>query len=421
MRSMMRLSRFITGLTITLMLATLSAGVAKAATHNAASCAQADVQNAVNSAVSGDVVVVSGPCSASWNSPVTIPNTKGITVQASGTVTLTGHGFALNQNSSVSSRITGFAFTNQAQCGTGSATPIQTDGSTSTAPFRIDHNTFTSSAQSIFVCLNDNGPGLVDHNTFTGGGASEEIHNLGMGAGSNSGWTDNVTPGSANMVVIEDNTFATSDNTFICSGIESYYGSRNALRHNTFNFCQIDQHGTAGSVGARWWEAYNNNFFTPSGQNQCCYVVMRGGTGVVWGNTTSGSNGVNGTIAFVEEDSGTWPLAYQIGSGINGDTNGHNSCGSKNSSPAYAWGNAATMPYDIGGPQVQLNRDIFTSSSQPSTMSPQELTTQSCSTAFAYTPFAYPYPLDANGLPSPNGGRSSNPPSPPTGFAAAVN
>ena len=363
---------------------------------SAASCSQTDVQNAIDAASSGETVNVPGPCSVAWASPVDIPATKAVTVQASGSVTLSNYGFTLEQNAAAESRITGFAFTSPGN-GDGSAYALVVSGSPTSSAFRVDHNTFINSAQSVFVEVSGNGPGLIDHNTFTGGGASEEIHNLGAGAESNAGWTDDVTPGSDNMLFVEDNTLATNEPTYICSGIESYYGARTVLRHNTFSFCQIDQHGTPGAVGARWWEAYDNTFYTPPGQNQCCYVTMRGGSGVIWGNTTSGSNASSlAGIDLYEEDTGTWPLAYQVGSGIGGDTNGHNTCGggTVNSSPAYVWGNAPSMAVSSQTPtKVVENRDYFSSTSQPTILLRQQLSTDTCSTTYGYESYAYPHPL----------------------------
>src|SRR4029077_1554875 len=137
---------------------------AHASTIKAASCSQSDVQTAINSASTGDIVIVPGPCTAAWSSTVAIPNTVGLTVQASGTVTVTQDGFQLNQGRNTS-RITGFIFTNNVNCATG--TPIQTSGSPSNAAFRIDHNTFTNPANvGIMICTSGNGPGLIDHNSF---------------------------------------------------------------------------------------------------------------------------------------------------------------------------------------------------------------------------------------------------------------
>lgn len=405
---MTRRSRSIMRLIFIFLLSALSGREAQANNLSAASCSQTDVQNAINSASSGDTVVVPGTCTVSWSSAVSIPSTKGITVQAGGTVTLTNYGFSLAQNSAATSRITGFTFTSPGNNGTAYA--IVTNGSPTSAPFRIDHNTFVNSNQSVFVGLQGNAPGLLDHNTFNGGGASEEIHNLGVGPGNNGGWTDNIVPGSKNMVIIEDNTFTSSDPTYICSGIESYYGARNALRHNTFNFCQVDQHGTAGAVGARWWEVYNNNFNVPNGQNQCCFITMRGGSGVIWGNTTSGTNAGGGGIDLYEEDTGTWPLAYQVGSGINGDSDGHNNCGSTNSAPAYVWGNGS-IPVGSQTPSaLTVNRDYFNPSSQPSSMHWEEQSGDTCSTTYTYTPYTYPDPLTLG----------AGTPTPPMGLAATV-
>ena len=98
-------------LSILLLCLWIGTQVAHAATVNATSCSQTDVQNAVNSANNGDTVVVSGTCSIAWGSAVSIPGTKGITVNGGGNVTLTLNGFNIAQNSSTSSRITGFNFT----------------------------------------------------------------------------------------------------------------------------------------------------------------------------------------------------------------------------------------------------------------------------------------------------------------------
>jgi hypothetical protein len=364
----------------------------------AASCSQADVQNAINEASTGETVNVPGPCSVAWASAVDIPATKGITVKAGGTVTITSTvGFTLESNASAESRITGFNFT-----GSSSNPPdinIHVTTTPSSSACRVDHNTFTNSGLNIFVEVDGQGPCLVDHNTFTSGPASEMIHVLGANAGSNAGWVDDVAPGGPQMVFIEDNTFTNSGTSTICSAVESYYGSRTVFRHNTLSFCQVDQHGTAGAVGARWWEVYDNDFYTPPGENQCCLITMRGGTGVIWENTTSGSNTHTGAgIDLYEEDTGTWPLAYQVGSGINGVTNGHNSCaaGTLNSSPAYIWGNASSMSVGSQTPTIVVQgRDYFSSATQPATLLRQQLSTDSCSTSYDYVPYTYPHPLQS--------------------------
>jgi hypothetical protein len=327
-------------------------------------------------------------------------------------VTITPNSFFnLTPSTTCEDRITGFAFT-------GSSTDILEGDSGTNSTYRIDHNTFLNSALSVFVQVGGNGPGLLDHNTFTGGGASEEIHNFGAGSGNaQAGWTDNITPGGSQMVFVENNTFNCSSTTTVCSGIESYYGARTVLRHNTFNYTQIDQHGSSGSTtnsGSRWWEIYDNSFFSLS-QNQCCFITLRSGSGVIGPGNTDDGTSTHGTYAgainlyFDGSSSGfAWPGQWEVGSGINGYTMGHNSCagGTLNSAPAYVFGNlndlapstAVNSSGDTPGTSSpQANRDWLWSSTQPATMTWEEQSGDTCSTTYTYTSYTYPHPLDTSG------------------------
>jgi len=378
----------------------LCAATAHGATITALSCSQTDVQNAVNSASSGDVVVVQGTCTANWGSFVTVASTQGITIEASGSVTLSNHGFSVSQNGSAATRITGFTLTSAGN-GNGSPYALSMNGSSSSFPFRVDHNTFDtgSDIQAVFLEVNGNPPGLIDHNTFKGGGGSEEIHNNGLGPSNSAGWTNDVTPGSINMVFVEDNTFDNYDTTYICSGVQSYYGARTVVRHNALKFCQVDQHGTSGMIWTRWWEIYDNTFYS-KGLSQCCYIELRGGTGVVWGNTHADTNQVTADIGLQVEASncsGTYPTAgypatYQVGRGIN-----------QNLNPAYFWNNGTDMPVQVeqGGGCLAQSTDYYVSSGQPNSLKRWQLASDTSSTTYSYVPFVYPYPLDANGLPNP--------------------
>jgi hypothetical protein len=302
-------------------------------------------------------------------------------------------------------RVTGINFT-------ASSLAIVVTSTTSTFCYRIDHNTFiNSAATSVFVQVGGNGPGLIDHNTFKGGGASEDIHNFGTGAGNNNGWTDNLSPGGSQMVFIEDNTFDNFSTTVVNSGLEAYYGARTVARHNTLIYTQLDEHGTSGSTtnaSARWYEFYDN-FFESNSQNQCCYITLRGGTGVVWGNTNDGTSTHTPYQLEVTEDSssGTSPRQWQVGSGIGGVTDGHNSCPAPtgyttNSAPLQIWGNQSnwsTMS-NQNTATIAANRDYFftTSATQPSPIFWEEESTDNCSTTYAYTPYTDPHPLDINGV-----------------------
>ncbi len=360
---------------------------AHANTITASSCSSSDVQNAINSASTGDTVVVPGG-SCNWSSGVSIPSSKAITVNGGGNTTISG-GISLTAGTSGTSRITGFTFT--------SNNAITTQGSTSTSPFRIDHNTFSEpNSQAIFVVCNGNGPGLLDHNTFNGGSASEMIHNMGMGATDASGWSDNIVPGGPNMLFIEDNTFtynASGNPAYFwgTSALESYYGARTVFRHNTCNMCQVDQHGTAGMIGARWWEFYENTFNVVPNGNQSDYIVIRAGSGVIFNNHVTGAsnNQGAGSINLYEEDSG-YPALYQVGRGIN-----------QNYSPAYIWGNDSSMSVSSGSSNVVAGRDFIVSTSQPSSMHRWELSTDNASTTYSYTPYTYPHPLQGQSAPPP--------------------
>ena len=174
------------------------------ATINAVSCSQIDVQSAIDASVSGDTVSVpAGDCT--WSSEVTIPDSKGITIEANSS-TISGR-LVFNQNYDTSTRITGFNFI--------SGNAVYVAGIKTSAPFRVDHNTFTvTEGSSILLEVEGNAPGLVDNNSFNAPTNSEMIHNYGMGAVDASGWNDDIIPGSADAVYIEDNIFTNNDPSF---------------------------------------------------------------------------------------------------------------------------------------------------------------------------------------------------------------
>lgn len=340
-----------------------------AATLNATSCSQSVVQAAINSAASGDTVLLPTCSSTTWSSTVTIPSSKGITLNGNGG-TISGK-VDITQNSTVSSRVTNFKFTNQHA--------VYFHGTPSSATGRFDHSTINvgTTGSAILVETEGNAPVLIDHNTFTGGGASEIIHNYGTWITNSStyniaGWNDDVTPGGPNMVFIEDNTFnnagATGNPAYFWgySAVQSYYGARTVVRHNTMNMATVDQHGTPGMVGARWWEIYENTFYIVQNGNQDKYVGNRAGSGVIFNNHKTGyANQGAGSISLYEEDSG-YPALFQIGRGKNGTLD-----------PAYVWGNDSSMSVVSDSSNVQVNRDYY-QSAKPN-----------------YTPYTYPHPMVA--------------------------
>ena len=239
---------------------------------------------------------------------------------------------------------------------------VNISGTTSSDPYRIDNCVFNSGDfQVVHFNISGNGPGLIDHCTFNGGGASEFIHNLGMGPSSTAGWQDDVNPGTAAMLYIENCYCNNVDSTYIASFTQGYYASRTCIRYCTLVFSQLDQHGGTTGTGARWFEFYNNTFIVPQNYNQSNFMALRGGSGVVFNNVaTGGPNLGGGDIQMYDESGGTIP-AY-LGRGIN-----------QTYSPVYLWNNTQNMQ---GGATYQ------------------------------YQPYIYPHPLDTN-----NGGSPTTPPS----------
>ena len=351
----------------------LCAASTEAAVRTPATCSSADVQNSINASVSGDIIRLPAPCTATWNAQVTISGTKGVTLDGNGATITRGslaNGAALislSVNATVSSRITGFVFSDSKSVN-GYFITVG-NGNENSAKFRIDNCTFTGLHVGVHIRIGAPVYGVIDHSKFTWSGNNEVIHNEAYGPSSTAGWSNAVVPGSANAVYIEDNVFIneTSGNPayfFGGSAVQSYYGSRTVFRYNSLTMAHVDQHGTAGMIGARWWEIYENTFAIVPNGNQDNYIRVRGGTGVIFNNRKTGSPNLGaGSIELVEEDSG-YPALYQVGRGIN-----------QTPDPAYVWGNDASMGVGSGSSNVQLNRDYY-QATKPN-----------------YTPYVYPHPL----------------------------
>ena len=363
----------------------------------AASANSADIIACVTVAVNGDTITVPAGTVA-FASVVDIPASKCITVNGQGLVTdtATSKGFSLEPSTTCESRITGFNFTGATADQANALIHVTLSAGDSCA--RIDHNTFSDAGGTTFIYVIGAAevPLLIDHNTFTATSSSAEmLHILGENFGANNAWKNNVVPGSASMVFLENNVFNGVSGSASC--FQGYSGSVIVARYNTFNTCAVDEHGTAGFEGVRWYEFYHN-IHNNAGTNQCCYFDVRAGSGVIFSETVQGNGTGAQNLQIREEDTGTWPLAYQVGSGINGYTNGHNSCpGPLNSAPLYLWAIDSHMNIETPTPTYTLlNRDYFVSGSQPASMHWQEQTGDTCSTTYVYTPYTYPHPLDSS-------------------------
>ena len=336
----------------------------------------ADVQSKIDGAQAGDVIAIPAGTFSGWN----VSLSKGVTLQGAGegksTIKGNGTNVVLNvSSSSGTTRLTGLTF----------------DGGT---------------AQSVMIRYSGGGAGLVDHCSFSGGSASEMIHNEAYGPNTSNkakGWSNDVTPGSADALYVEDCTFSKNplqDQYFWgTSAMQGYYGSRTVMRHNTFNYCQVDQHGTQGNIGARWFEIYDNTFTIPSsGGNQSDFIVLRGGSGVVYNNTvTGGKNDGGGNLNIYDENGGSSP-AY-TGRGWN-----------QNPSPIYLWAVDPKMHVTAGSSNVQSGRDFFNSAAKPSTQKIWQTSAQNANSTYTFMPLAYPHPMAGGGpTPTPTATPSATP------------
>lgn len=377
-----------------------AAGVA--ATVTAASCSRADVGTAVTAASNGDTVTVP-PGSCTWTSTLDL-GTKAITLQGAGigqtnlTNGISGSMVPLirfTEHSTVTTRITGFTFSG----GTYDHRAVRCDGTYTSAPFRLDHsNLYTTTSGSVHIYVM-NCKGLVDHNTITAPGNSEMLQN---GGNFETSWTEDVTPGSADALYVEDNVFTNNSTQNASSAITDWVGARIVARHNTFYDTQIDAHGTAGQVGTRWYEFYENTFtITQVPPYTDKAFDIRGGSGVIFNNHHAGDASYGAAIVIREEDSG-YPASYQPGRGIN-----------NNLSPIYVWGNDSVMSTVSGSSNVVLNRDYYVSSTQPAGMKRWQLAADNANTTYSYVPYTYPHPLQG-------GGRGESTLLPPTGLSVTA-
>jgi hypothetical protein len=187
------------------------------------------------------------------------------------------------------------------------------------------------------------------------------------------------------------------------------YGQRGGIfvaRHNTITNANIDSHGFCATYGTREFEISNNSWIISTNHNLDALMFIRGGTGVVYGNTLTlqTSASYNNMMKLTEyrcnnpsQCSGsvvqggviagtcctTYPCTDQIGRGQN-----------QTSDPLYIWNNSGmsgtalvNISNECGGAQVstfiQASRDYFIGA----TPKP------------GYTPYAYPHPNISSGQP----------------------
>lgn len=387
----------------------LNAICANAATRSLADCSQATVQSAINAATDGDVLA----CPAgSWSwSNVDIVN-KNISLQGAGIgntkilITAAG-GIEATASNTKAFRITGFTFTSTANFGTdGGFAMMRVQGG---HDWRIDHNRFEIYSDVIsydggngIYTRNDVG-GVIDHNQFVKGGGSGCMHAsvYPEGAGVTAwGWGSEI--GQSNHVVfVEDNYFYNPD-TCSAHNAHAVYGQNGGIyvaRHNDIHGMNIDSHGFCATHGTREYEISNNTWTGVGNNNLYSVLHLRGGTGVVYGNSWAGNisygywyedyraekldcGGATYTVPGYGSVSSSsscpegYPCAQQIGRGKD-----------NSSDPLYVWGNTGTASTsNDAGAYIQSGRDyVLNQGVKP-----------------GYTAYPYPHPLTKASAIKPN-------------------
>jgi PKD repeat protein len=392
------------------------------------SCSESDVNNAIATASHGDIIVCP-PGDWSWSN---VDITKNITLQGAGigntniSITKAG-GIESPSIYSGAFRVTGFTFTATENFGTDSGLGMmRIHGNKG---FRVDHNRFEiyskfiaySGGNGIFT-QNDVG-GLMDHNEFvnhpsqlTSGGC---IHAGVYPEGHGDNWYLPSQIGSyEHTVFIEDNYFREAKQ---CSAhnphaVMSQRGGIYVFRHNELRNFMVDSHGFEVLQATREYEISNNNFIIENNRNIYRGMYLRGGTGVIYGNTLTleGSGSMKYKIVLTESRVSTIrnnPARPELYGGVGSKTccsaeegypctdqigRGHSVGTSPNmyqvADPLYVWDNmgegnsssdimaAAYVGSSCSGDindYIQPGRDYFVNSGPK----PE------------YTPYTYPHPL----------------------------
>ncbi len=227
----------------------------------AASCAQADVQAALDVAADGDTVLVpAGDCT--WADPVRLSNAKGVSLICATTggcaITSAGTAILFDTLSGVNDklyRISGFRFIN-----TIGSFIIWFMGDGTLSRIRVDHNRFETGADSQAVFFGHtlgvaNYYGVVDHNTLASSGSASLLTIIGA--------TNPAPPpsqaGTAQNLFVEDNTILIAAMTNAGRGCMDSWGNGAIVwRHNSSLNCLVTSHGVTHSGGPQNLELYEN-------------------------------------------------------------------------------------------------------------------------------------------------------------------
>jgi hypothetical protein len=435
----------------------LTLGAAQAATITATTGNASDVQSALNSAKSGDTVIIPNGTYA-WNQQVTNPNSTAVHIQAQslGGVTITrsylsGHMLSLSASPNGNVELSGIHFVDQSD----------TTTNQSTFTVNVYQNVYDLSSQPVLIHDCSFETGFCYALQFVGNGGivwncsfatfSDQLGGITFVNSSkdDSFWNQPTSIGMSGDPTGTLNTYVEDCSFYDASVVMSNFddNSRVVWRHNLMSNAAMQCHGQETSVwGSRHWEVYGNNFvYSTSGTafggdaypiQLNCWFNIRGGTGVITGNSIPaigyGKNQIQMSVYSIYQGAQIpcqvgYPAAHQVGqswSASSSQTFGNpvvprDGTGAI-TDPIYIWGNTGTATTDVNyialnrltdqcgtgqdiANYVQQGRDYITSSARP-----------------GWAPYTYPHslrtkavgPTGSSSLPFSGAGTPTPTPSP---------
>ena len=175
--------------------------------------------------------------------------------------------------------------------------------------------------------------GVADHNLLNCGGNSQSFYintpTYGNKTSGHGAWADYPWFGTDKFFFIEDNTVIAPGATPTAGAIDSEYGGRFVVRHNSFTNAHVGWHGTeGGNRGCRAVEIYNNAFHWP---NTAPSANNRSGTAFyhdnIWDGKPSNNGNFHSTIQLFRENAAvavscSYGFADGTGSYDQNDTDG---------------------------------------------------------------------------------------------------
>lgn len=256
--------------------------------------------------------------------------------------------------------------------------------------------------------------GLIDHCewNFSSGCQMNGIFIIDNGSTDHWGWTQPMTWGTTNCVVVEDCIF-TTDHAPAGTVIDSYGGGRMVLRYSNITNFYFSTHGrqSGANDSSLQHELYKCNFHVNDTMNGMGFMAWaRGGSWLIWSNTVTQSQlqllsggswrfSVECAASFWASEGcaaqliypADYPAIQQVGRGV--------VAGAEGSVPMYVWGN--TVPaQNAGGPiwgEIQRYSDGTVeppTGDAPFIIPDREYFTVAMP---GYTPLAYPYSIGTNG------------------------